>query len=422
MKYNMNILNKTLDNSLHVILIQKKNYVKSLFMLGIPAGGFDNVQKNQNKIIKHSTGCAHFLEHQMFRLNQKDVTQDFAKMQAQTNAFTSYTETAYYFQTTSDIEKPLALLLDFVENLDIDEQSVEKEKGIILSEYNMYEQNPEQRLLMNTWRALYHKHPLKIDILGSKDDISSMTPQILTKFYQMNYDPSRLTLVGVTGKDINKIMDFIVEHQKSVPSKIRGTISRVMPEEPKEVVQKESVEYMDITMPYVCVAYKLDPVDTIRDAMQLDIALQMRLDSLFGPLNPEYQTWMDKQIISQIAFAECDFNVDHGYVIFAAQTYKVQEFIDLVDKLVERIKEPIDPSIHHALSTKMISQNIRSLDSFDTLAIEMMRAHFENYDYLKSLELVKEINPDTILNLCSGLDFANQSVIKILPNESKAFD
>lgn len=49
-------------------------------------------------------------------------------MQAQTNAFTSYTETAYYFQTTSDIEKPLALLLDFVENLDIDQQSVEKEK------------------------------------------------------------------------------------------------------------------------------------------------------------------------------------------------------------------------------------------------------------------------------------------------------
>ena len=74
-------------------------------------------------------------------------------MQAQTNAFTSYTETAYYFQTTSDIEKPLALLLDFVENLDIDQQSVEKEKESILSEYNMYEQNPEQRLLMNTWRC-----------------------------------------------------------------------------------------------------------------------------------------------------------------------------------------------------------------------------------------------------------------------------
>ena len=131
-------------------------------------------------------------------------------MQAQTNAFTSYTETAYYFQTTSDIEKPLALLLDFVENLDIDQQSVEKEKGIILSEYNMYEQNPEQRLLMNTWRALYHKHPLKIDILGNKDDISNMTPETLTQFYQMNYDPSRLTLVGVTGKDINKIMDLLL--------------------------------------------------------------------------------------------------------------------------------------------------------------------------------------------------------------------
>ncbi len=420
MKYNMNILNKTLDNSLHVILIQKPDYVKSLFMLGVPAGGFDVVQKNQDEIVKHSSGCAHFLEHQMFRLNQRDVTQDFAKMQAQTNAFTSYTETAYYFQTTSDIEKPLALLLDFVENLDIDQQSVEKEKGIILSEYNMYEQNPEQRLLMNTWRALYHKHPLKIDILGNKDDISNMTPETLTQFYQMNYDPSRLTLVGVTGKDINKIMDFVIEHQKGVASKIQGDIARIMPEEPKEVVLKESIEYMDITMPYVCVAYKLNPMDTIMDAMRLDIALQMRMDSLFGPLNPEYQTWMDEQIISQVAFAECDFNVDHGYVIFVAQTYKVQEFIDLVDKLVKKIKEPIDPSIYHALSTKLISQNIRSLDSFDSLAIEMMRAHFENYDYLKSLELVKEMDPSVIEDLCSHLDFSYRSIIEILPNESKS--
>lgn len=420
MKYNMNILNKTLDNSLHVILIQKPDYVKSLFMLGVPAGGFDVVQKNQGKIIKHSTGCAHFLEHQMFRLNQKDVTQDFAKMQAQTNAFTSYTKTAYYFQTTSDIEKPLALLLDFVENLDVDQESVEKEKGIILSEYNMYEQNPEQRLLMNTWKALYHEHPLKIDILGSKEDILNMTPEILTEFYKMNYDPSRLTLVGVTGKDIHKIMDFIVEHQKVVSSKIQGNISRIMPDEPKEVVQKESIEYMDITVPYVCVAYKLDPVDTIIDAMRLDIALQMRLDSLFGPLNPEYQTWLDEQIISQVAFAECDFNVDHGYVIFAAQTYKVQKFIDLVDKLVDMIKEPIDLAVHHALSTKMISQNIRSLDSFDSLAVEMMCAHFEGYDYLKSLELVKEMDVNVISDLCSRLDFENQSIIKILPNDFKS--
>ena len=49
----------------------------------------------------------------------------------------------------------------------------------------------------------------------------------------------------------------------------------------------------------------------------------------------------------------------------------------------------------------------------------MMRAHFENYDYLKSLELVKEMDPSAIENLCSRLDFSNRSIIEILPNESK---
>ena len=280
----------------------------------------------ENKMIKVPEGVAHFLEHKMFeQKNGIDPFTFYSNNGASANANTSYYKTTYLFDGPNNVKENIEFLLDYVQEPYFTDENVEKEKGIILSEYNMYEQNPEQRLLMNTWRALYHKHPLKIDILGNKDDISNMTPETLTQFYQMNYDPSRLTLVGVTGKDINKIMDFVIEHQKGVASKIQGDIARIMPEEPKEVVLKESIEYMDITMPYVCVAYKLNPMDTIMDAMRLDIALQMRMDSLFGPLNPEYQTWMDEQIISQVAFAECDFNVDHGYVIFVAQTYKVQE-------------------------------------------------------------------------------------------------
>ena len=62
------------------------------------------------------------------------------------NAFTSYGETAYYFSTSEDVREPLNLLLDFVQDLDISDASVEKEKGIIVSELNMYLQMSDNRL------------------------------------------------------------------------------------------------------------------------------------------------------------------------------------------------------------------------------------------------------------------------------------
>lgn len=418
MKYKINVVEKTLENGLHVVLVEKPDYEKSLFMCAIPSGGFDVVQYEGNDKIVHKSGCAHFLEHQMFRLDGKDITDEFAKMQAQTNAFTSYTETAYYFQTTSSVEEPLALLLDFVETLDIDEASVEKEKGIILSEYNMYDQNPEQKLLSNTWKALYKNHPLVIDILGTKDDIANMTVSDLRRFYRMNYDPSRLCLIGITGKPIDSILSFIERHQANVPSMLSGSVHRIFADEPESVVLKESVEFMDISTPYVCVAYKCKPCATVEEAMKLDLAVQMRLDSMFGPLNPEYQDWLDARIISANSFAQCDFSRDHGYVLFVSQTDRVDAFISLIESLIKEFKESMDPACFQAIQVRMQAQNVRSLDNFDVLAYDLLSSKFEGYDHLSSLAYVDEMNPCLVSQLCKSLSFDNHSIIKIYPKSS----
>ena len=96
--------------------------------------------------------------------------------------------------------------MDFVQNLDIDAESVEKEKGIILSEYNMYQQSPESRLMKLVWNALYKKHPIRIDILGTPEDIRSMKVQDLKTFYHDKYDPQNMVLIGVTGTDPSPLL------------------------------------------------------------------------------------------------------------------------------------------------------------------------------------------------------------------------
>lgn len=417
MAYNMNIISKTLSSGMRVCLVQKKGYNKSVFMLSTPVGGMDVEQIVDGKDYTHKSGCAHYLEHQMFRLNGEDVTEVFAKQSAQTNAFTSYDVTSYYFHTTSDIYPPLTTLMDFVQNLDITTKTVEKEKGIILSEYDMDKQSPEQRLIKGSYQSMYHNHPIRQNILGTREDISDMTVEDLEYFYNLNYDPSRLVLVGVTGNDCEEIMDFIEKYQEKYPSKIESKPVRKMYDEPKEVVVEEFNDYMDITTPFVCVGYKLDAAKSVQEALKMDYAVQMRLDSLFSPLNKEYQEWMDKRIISQYTGAECDFTDNRAYLLFYAQTEKVDEFVNLIEMVIQQMKnEKMDEDVFKALKASYIGQNIRGMDQFDNLAIDITRAYFENFDVFENIEIIKQMTMEDIYSICSSLDYEHKNITRVLPN------
>lgn len=244
---------RTLPNGMKVILMHKEDFSKSLFMIGIPAGGTNITDQINGQIIKHPMGCAHYLEHQMFRLNGEDVTYPLARVRAKTNACTSYDETCYYVWTNADPFEPLKLLIDFVQNLEISEESVNKEKGIILSEYSQYEQEPESRLLNETFKSLYVNHPMREDILGRPQDISGMSAKHLQDFYRTWYDPAQIVLVGITGHDLEPIFKCIEEKEANYPSSfaLDSTIERLLPEEPEEVLRKEFVLPMDVDLNYV---------------------------------------------------------------------------------------------------------------------------------------------------------------------------
>jgi len=97
-------------------------------------------------------GIAHFIEHKLFAKPNYDVSEKFAKFGANSNAYTSYTKTAYLFQT---LEKPydnLKVLLDLIQNPYFTEENVASERGIIDQEIQMYLDMPEwvleQRILV----------------------------------------------------------------------------------------------------------------------------------------------------------------------------------------------------------------------------------------------------------------------------------
>ena len=416
MNYNLDLTKETLPNGLQVLLVHKPDYQRSLFLLGAKVGGFDIDQNVDGTLVHHKSGLAHYLEHQMFYLDGEDVSELFAGLQCSTNAYTSYTETAFYFSTTADVKKPLKLLFDFVENLDVTNKTIEKEKGIILSEYDMYQQSPEQRLFKETLISLYKNHPMKVDVLGSKKDIQNMRMEDLKYFYELNYDPSKLCLVGITGKDTDEIMEWIKDCQKDVESKCDKEISRVFKEEPMEVNRKEFVDTMDISQPFVCVAFKMKPCSNVMESIEKDFAVNMWLDSLMGPLNPKFQEWLDQRIFTQFVGAEADFTTDHSYVLFYAQTTNPDAFIELVKEQVK--KKTISNEDYQSLRAQAIANNLRGLNHFDGLANDLLRSHFENFDYMDSLNRIQKMSLDKVLSNLDDLDFSNVCVTKILPNDS----
>ena len=123
-----------LENGLKVYVFSKPYFNTTYAAFGTPFGALDIKEICGSKVYEFNAGVAHFLEHKLFENESVGVIEDFSKLGALVNAFTSYTETVYYFSlgNRKEVLKALNMLLDFVEDLKIDEDKVEKEKPIII--------------------------------------------------------------------------------------------------------------------------------------------------------------------------------------------------------------------------------------------------------------------------------------------------
>src|SRR5699024_4753107 len=204
------IYSEILPNGLRVYILPKKEMAKTFSIFTTNYGSIDQsfVPLNEKDITHVPDGIAHFLEHKLFEKEDRDVFQDFSKQGASANAFTSFTKTAYLFSATSNIQKNLETLIDFVQDPYFSEESVEKEKGIIAQEIKMYDDQPDWRAFFGTIKSLYHHHPVQIDIAGTVESIHKITKDDLYTCYHTFYHPSNMTLFVAGNVDPEETINF----------------------------------------------------------------------------------------------------------------------------------------------------------------------------------------------------------------------
>jgi predicted Zn-dependent peptidase len=168
-------------SGLKIVLYPKEGYTSTYAVFGTKYGSIDRSFKKSGdeKIHEVPAGIAHFLEHKLFESEDGDAFEKYAKTGASANAYTSFDATCYLFSCTENLMESLEILMNFVQNPYFTAQTVEKEQGIIGQEIRMYDDDPQWRVMFNLLGALYHNHPVKIDIAGSVESIAEINADLL---------------------------------------------------------------------------------------------------------------------------------------------------------------------------------------------------------------------------------------------------
>jgi predicted Zn-dependent peptidase len=160
-------------------------------------------------------GMSHFLEHMFFKGTEKrptslDITKELDGVGAEFNAFTSKDHTAYYIKVA---HRHLALASDVVAdmllNSKFDETELNKEKGVIVEEINMYEDNPLMYVSDIFEEEMYKEGKLGWLIAGSRETVRATTRQAMVDYKTTHYrgDNTVITVAGNLPANIESMVE-----------------------------------------------------------------------------------------------------------------------------------------------------------------------------------------------------------------------
>ncbi|KRK89176.1 EF-P 5-aminopentanol modification-associated protein YfmH [Lentilactobacillus sunkii] len=340
--YNEKLFVQTLSNGLTVYLQPKAGFNKTTAVLGVNYGSIDSqFLLNGEKVIQPA-GIAHFLEHKMFDKKDYDVFELFNKTGARSNAFTSFTKTNYLFSTAESFKDNLDILLDFVQIPYFTQEKVEREKGIIDQEINMYKNDPDNQAYFETIASLYPNSVLSEDIAGDVASVGKITLADVELAYKTFYRPENMSLF-ITGKlDPSETLRWIEDNQagKQVPKPVRVKRLVELPSTGDETIQQSK---MDVSRPKVTLGLRgNDQVPTGREGLKYEIALSVMFDLFLSENSVEYDKLYHDEIIDDSFSWEFENERGFHFAVISCDTAKPRELIKRLKQIIADIPEKID--------------------------------------------------------------------------------
>ena len=379
-----------LPNGLTVMVVPRPGFTKKLAYFVTDFGSIHTKFTLDGQGFTVPDGIAHFLEHKMFDLPERDVTAEFAALGARPNAFTSYDVTAYYFSCTENFDKSLKLLLEFVSTPYFTEESVAKEQGIIGQEIGMHEDNPGSRSFELLMEAMYENHPIRVPILGSKESIARITPQDLYNCHKAFYRPGNMILCVVGDVDPQQVCEIA---QEMLPA--TDDVQVVRQDAWKEDMRpaKDFVHAkMEVAMPMFQLGFKYENLGNGFEAVRQEAIGDLAAEALFGESSPLYLKLYEEGIIDG-SFGGGFETVDGMSVLLVSGDSEDAEAVKdaILEQAAILVEEGIEEKDFLRMKRSAMGRRIRDLDSFDSLCFRLCAYHFSLYDYFLFPEIYRSI-------------------------------
>ena len=388
------LFTEKLPNGLSVAVVPRPGFTKCLAYLVTDFGSIHREFTMDGKAYTVPAGIAHFLEHKLFDMPGRDITAEFAALGAVPNAFTGYDMTAYHFSCTENFYESLRLLLEFVYTPCFTQESVDKEQGIIGQEIDMNEDSPETEVFESLMGIMYSHHPVQEPILGTKQSISSITPEMLTDCHRAFYRPENMLLCVVGDVDPEEVEKLARE--LSPKSNPKVTAIRHWQESMSVSAPAVSTQ-MEVAMPMFQLGFKCEPMEKGIDAIRQEFVGDLAAEALFGESSRLYLQMYQEGLIDS-AFGG-GFETIEGMAILTAsgdswEPEKVRSAI--LEEAARIAKEGIDEGDFLRMKRSSLGRRIKSLDGFDSTCFRVCAYHFSGYDYFRFPELYETISAQQV--------------------------
>lgn len=393
-----------LETGMKVIIIPKHNLDKKYIIWGTHFGSIDNrfIMPKTNEEVFIPDGVAHFLEHKMFE--QPDGTNSLDTLMAlglEANAYTTNNHTAYLFECTNNFYEGLDELMDYVQHPYFTDENVEKEKGIIGQEIKMYDDEPGWRLYMNALDCMYKDNPIKIDIAGSIESISKITPDVLYKCYNTFYNPSNMIMVVCGDFSPSEILNEI--KSRLVKKEEQGEIKRIYPEKEKGINKNYKEDTMEVSLPIFAIGYK-DDEGMNKEIVKKHISIEILLNMIIGKSSDAYKELYEAGELLSVPDLDYEFSEQYAHILISGQSKNPNKIKQKIEEIVEKYKQNgLDEEHFDRIKKKIYGDYVVEYNSVGNIARMFLSDSMKNinsFDYIENFnDVTKEYVEEILKNV-----------------------
>lgn len=386
-----------LENGLPVFVVPKPGYSKAYAAFVTSYGGMHR-RFTTDTFRDTPGGIAHYLEHKMFDMKNGNALQTLSAAGASPNAFTASDITAYYFSCTEHFAENLRTLLQFVSTPYFTVESVKKEQGIIGQEIGMVEDNPDWCIYQNLLQGLYHNHPIRHSIIGTKESISEITAETLYECHKAFYHPGNMVLCVAGDVDPRQVISMarmtLTQDKSNLALKDYGE------PEPMVSAEQEKVCTMEVSAPNFLLGFKAEPYPAGKAGLRREILADLSAELLCGRSSPLYARLYQEGLINKTFSVGASNYPGAAFLVMGGESADPHRVRDAILEEAERLARGLDERRFRRALRAEYGAQVRSLNSFDDVCIRLARGWFNEYHYY---DFAREYEKLTVKDVCAFL-------------------